>query len=202
MRRHANVRAVGLRPRNLSSFRMPRVLEYIEGHNGSCVNGQGGVHIRRGVRPGHARRGRPSNRLCWLMRNCLLSNTLEVGITRDNTLICLSFKRRMQSRCYEPFGINQQSRILKRSRRSLEEILDFTPPLSCERPGQQPVRCGLLLNVVGWYRKSMSLTFVSSSSGVIDSSIRSQPITFSSSRLSTVLVTLRLCGSVVVSHQR
>jgi hypothetical protein len=48
-------------------------------------------------------------RLCWLMRNCLLSITLEVGITRDNSLICLSFKRRMQSRCYEPFGINQQS---------------------------------------------------------------------------------------------
>ena len=34
MRRQANVRAVGLRPRNLSSFRMPRVLEYIEGNNG------------------------------------------------------------------------------------------------------------------------------------------------------------------------
>ena len=34
MRRHANVRAVGLRPRNLSTFRMPRVLEYIEGNNG------------------------------------------------------------------------------------------------------------------------------------------------------------------------
>ena len=34
MRRHANVRAVGLRPRNLSSSRMPSVLEYIEGNNG------------------------------------------------------------------------------------------------------------------------------------------------------------------------
>ncbi len=34
MRRHANVRAVGLRPRNLYAFRMPRVLEYIEGING------------------------------------------------------------------------------------------------------------------------------------------------------------------------
>jgi hypothetical protein len=33
-RRHANVRAVGLRPRNLSSSRMPRVLFFIEGHNG------------------------------------------------------------------------------------------------------------------------------------------------------------------------
>ena len=43
------------------------------------------------------------------MRNCLLSNTLEVGITRDNFLIYLSFKRRMQSCRYEPFGINQQS---------------------------------------------------------------------------------------------
>ena len=61
MRRHANVRAVGLRPRNLSSFRMPRVLEYLEGNNDLCVSGQGGVHIRRGVRPGHARRGRPSH---------------------------------------------------------------------------------------------------------------------------------------------
>jgi hypothetical protein len=50
-------------------------------------------------------------RLCWLMRNYLLSNTLEVGITRDNSLICLSFKHRMQSRCYEPFGINQQSHM-------------------------------------------------------------------------------------------
>ena len=34
MRRQANVRAVGLRPRNLSSFRMPSVLEYREGTNG------------------------------------------------------------------------------------------------------------------------------------------------------------------------
>ncbi len=34
MRRHANVRAVGLRPRNLSAFRMPSVLEYSEGNNG------------------------------------------------------------------------------------------------------------------------------------------------------------------------
>ena len=42
MRRHANVRAVGLRPRNLSSFRMPRGLEYIEGNNDLCVSGQGG----------------------------------------------------------------------------------------------------------------------------------------------------------------
>ena len=33
MRRYANVRAVGLRPRNLSSFRMPRVLDCIEGNN-------------------------------------------------------------------------------------------------------------------------------------------------------------------------
>jgi plasmid stabilization system protein ParE len=32
--------------------------------------------------------------------------------------------------------------------------------------------------------------------------IRSQPITFSSSRLHTVLVTLRLCESAVVDHQR
>ena len=45
------------------------------------------------------------------MRNYLLSNTLEVGTTRDNSLICLSFKRRMQSRCYEPFEINQQSQM-------------------------------------------------------------------------------------------
>ena len=30
MRRHANVRAVGLRPRNLLSFRMPRVLFYLK----------------------------------------------------------------------------------------------------------------------------------------------------------------------------
>jgi hypothetical protein len=43
MRRYANVRAVGLRPRNLSSFRMPRVLEYIEGNNGPCAIGQGGL---------------------------------------------------------------------------------------------------------------------------------------------------------------
>ena len=34
MRRQANVRAVGLRPRNLSAFRMPSVLEYSEGNNG------------------------------------------------------------------------------------------------------------------------------------------------------------------------
>jgi hypothetical protein len=34
MRRHASVRAVGLRPRNLSTFRMPRVLDFIEGNNG------------------------------------------------------------------------------------------------------------------------------------------------------------------------
>jgi hypothetical protein len=45
------------------------------------------------------------------MRNYLLSNTLEVGITRDNSLICLSFKRRMQSWYYELFGINQQSHM-------------------------------------------------------------------------------------------
>jgi hypothetical protein len=35
MRRQANVRAVELRPRNLSSCRMPSVLEYSEGTNGS-----------------------------------------------------------------------------------------------------------------------------------------------------------------------
>jgi hypothetical protein len=34
MRRQANVRAVGRRPRNLSSFRMPRELDFIEGNNG------------------------------------------------------------------------------------------------------------------------------------------------------------------------
>ena len=34
MRRHANVRAVGLRPRNLYPSRMPSVLEYCEGNNG------------------------------------------------------------------------------------------------------------------------------------------------------------------------
>ena len=34
MRRYANVRAVGLRPRNLYAFRMPRGLEDIEGNNG------------------------------------------------------------------------------------------------------------------------------------------------------------------------
>ncbi len=61
MRRQANVRAVGLRPRNLYPSRMPRVLEYIEGNNGLCVSGQGGAHIRRGVRPQHARRGRSRN---------------------------------------------------------------------------------------------------------------------------------------------
>jgi hypothetical protein len=33
MRRHANVRAVGLRPRNLYAFRMPSVLKYCEGNN-------------------------------------------------------------------------------------------------------------------------------------------------------------------------
>ncbi len=33
MRRHANVRAVGLRPRNLYTSRMPRVLEFNEGNN-------------------------------------------------------------------------------------------------------------------------------------------------------------------------
>jgi hypothetical protein len=37
MRRQANVRAVGLRPRNLSSSRMPSVLDFIEGHNNPCV---------------------------------------------------------------------------------------------------------------------------------------------------------------------
>jgi hypothetical protein len=35
------VRAVGLRPRNLSSFRMPRVLDFIEGNNNPCVRGLG-----------------------------------------------------------------------------------------------------------------------------------------------------------------
>ncbi len=34
MRRQASVRAVGLRPRNLYAFRMPSVLDYIEGNNG------------------------------------------------------------------------------------------------------------------------------------------------------------------------
>ncbi len=34
MRRHANVRAAGLRPRNLYSSRMPRVLIFLEGNNG------------------------------------------------------------------------------------------------------------------------------------------------------------------------
>ena len=47
MRREANVRAVGLRPRNVSSFRMPSVLEYIEGNNvplrESCLGEEGGV---------------------------------------------------------------------------------------------------------------------------------------------------------------
>ena len=40
---------------------MPSGLDYIEGHKGSCVMGQGEAHVRRGVRPEHARRGRPSN---------------------------------------------------------------------------------------------------------------------------------------------
>ena len=67
-----------------------------------------------GFRDANERLTRPGRsggryRLCWLMRNCLFSNPLEVGITRDNSLTCLSFKRRMQSRRYEPFGINQQS---------------------------------------------------------------------------------------------
>ena len=51
MRRQANVRAVGRRPRNLYASRMPSVLEYCEGNHGPCVRGQGGAHIRRGVRP-------------------------------------------------------------------------------------------------------------------------------------------------------
>ncbi len=34
MRRYANVRAMGMRPRNLYPSRMPRVLDYFEGNNG------------------------------------------------------------------------------------------------------------------------------------------------------------------------
>ena len=59
------------------------------------------------------------------MRNGLLSNTLEVGSTRDNSLICLSFKRRMQSCRYEPFGINQQSQYILYASEELSR-LDFS----------------------------------------------------------------------------
>ncbi len=43
------------------------------------------------------------------MRGSLLSNALEVGFTRDKSLIFLGFKRRIQGRRFEHFGINQQS---------------------------------------------------------------------------------------------
>jgi hypothetical protein len=67
-RRHANVWATGMRPRNLSAFRMPRVLKYLKATMTPCedVLGQGGSRIRRGGRPWHARKrtvpspGRPS----------------------------------------------------------------------------------------------------------------------------------------------
>jgi hypothetical protein len=48
-------------------------------------------------------------RLCWLMRGGLLSNPLEVGFTRDKSLIFPGFKYRMQDRRSRHFGINQQS---------------------------------------------------------------------------------------------
>ena len=44
-RRHANVWAMGMRPRNLSSFRMPRVLNYLKATMIPCeeVLGEEGV---------------------------------------------------------------------------------------------------------------------------------------------------------------
>ncbi len=48
MRRQANVRAVGLRPRNLYSSRMPRVLESFEGHNSPLRES---LWARRGLYP-------------------------------------------------------------------------------------------------------------------------------------------------------
>jgi hypothetical protein len=46
------------------------------------------------------------------MRGGLLSNPLEVGFTRDTSLIFPGFKYRMRGRRSRHFGINQQSRNL------------------------------------------------------------------------------------------
>ena len=48
-----------MRPRNLSSSRMPRVLHYLKATTPSPSGGRGEGRLRRGVRPWHARRGRP-----------------------------------------------------------------------------------------------------------------------------------------------
>ena len=61
MRRHASVRAVGRRPRNRESSRMPRGLDHLEGHNDLCVQ-----WARRGASPAGCStmartRGRPRN---------------------------------------------------------------------------------------------------------------------------------------------
>jgi transposase-like protein len=66
MRRQANVRAVGRRPRHLESFRRPSGLSFSEGHNHPCgrrrgeegrVSGGGGDHSEGGQRQGLARGG-------------------------------------------------------------------------------------------------------------------------------------------------
>src|SRR5437899_2757201 len=55
--RHASVWAMGMRPRNLYSSRMPKVLNYLKATTTPARIGRGGARLRRGVRPWHVRRG-------------------------------------------------------------------------------------------------------------------------------------------------
>ena len=58
-RRHASGWAMGRRPRNLDASRRPRGLHDLKATTTPASLGRGGARLRRGVRPGHARRGRP-----------------------------------------------------------------------------------------------------------------------------------------------